>query len=595
VSDGLSDVAEFPWGERLEERARESAGAAPGPAACDSSVYLDIAERIVRAAAAWQGPTGAIIDPNTGEEWSHTSPRYASAVAPLVAAGRCEDLVESCARCLDASCRAIAEEEGGSTDFWPRDLALAIECLEGKVDAGRSAEWRRLLGGYDPQHTYRYVTSKVEPKDIHNWCIYSLTGEQMKRRLGIADNLDFIEDHLETQRPRFTAAGMYRDPNCPTTYDLTVRQNLGMLLRYGYDGRHCEFVDEMLRRGGLAQLFFQSTTGEMPFGGRSNQFHHVEAMAVCTAEHEASRYAALGDAALAGAFKRSARRAAAATLRWQLEAEPFRHIKNMFDPAELHGCDSYGHLSVYSLLAADLFAYAGLIADESIEEGAAPCDAGGFVLPVLDDFHRVFASCGPLHLQIDTCGQAGFDATGLGRLHHRDRPSETALSVGIVPKPHYRTSEKAHAEAVAIGPCWRGPGGEWRSLAGEQPRAADVEILEESPSRAAFRVRYDADRQVVEEYVLTPEGLEVSASVGAGPVRLTVPLIVTDGEATSSVREEAHAFVMEYRGITLRVEVLDEDATCGRLGVQAPNRNGIYDVGCFERAAAKIRARLSFL
>ena len=32
----------------------------------------------------------------------------------------------------------------------------------------------------------------------------------------------------------------------------------------------------MIRRGALTQLFLQSPTGEVPFGGRSNQFHHLD-------------------------------------------------------------------------------------------------------------------------------------------------------------------------------------------------------------------------------------------------------------------------------------------------------------------------------
>ncbi|MEW6356949.1 MAG: hypothetical protein AB1696_11515 [Planctomycetota bacterium] len=564
------------------------------PTGFDKSLYLDIAETIVREAASWQDANGRIIDPVIREEWNHCSPRYASSVAPLIRMGRCEDLLESCVKCIDAGVRDLVAGVCKAPDFTPRDLCLAIDCLGDRVGRGVVGEWKGLLGGYDPQKIYTSVTSKKKQEDLHNFSLYNLTGEQMKRRIGAADNIAFIEEHLVIQLQRFNSFGLYRDPNCPMTYDLTDRQNLVLLLNYGYDGRHRAAADEMLRRGGLTQLFYQSTTGQMPYGGRSNQFHHMEGMACCNAEFEASRYARLGNRQMASVFKRAARRAAASVTRWILDVKPFRHVKNMFPRETLHGCDSYGHVAVYSLLASNLFAYAALIADDSIEECAAPCDVGGYVVEVGEGFHRVFASCGPLHIQIDTCGQLDHDPTGLGRIHHRDKPPELGLSMGIVSKPHYRTAEPPHSTCIAIGPCWPTPAGETVSLAALQPSGAALKIMEEGPNGIRFSITYNAGSAVTETYQLTPKGLDYTVSRPTGPLAVTVPMLVTDGAVESTIHQTPRGFRVAYRDHAFSMEAIQPACVVRRLGVRAPNRNGIYDIASFEARERRMAVRLTF-
>jgi len=592
--DRSPEHAAFPLEDFAADYFQEIRDVSIEPTGVEKSFYLDLAERIVRVAVAWQDDAGRIIDPNVGEEWNHSSPRYASSVAPLIAMGRCEDLLDSCIACIDVSVSDLAAGQAKAPDFAPRDLVLAIDCLKGKVDEQLVARWKNALGTYDPQEMYVSVSSKKKPEDIHNFSIYNFTGEQMKRYLGAANNIDFIDEHIEIQKQKFNAYGMYCDPNCPMTYDLTDRQNLVLMLRYGYDGKHRAFLDEMLRRGGLTQLFYQSTTGEAPFGGRSNQFHHMEGMFACNAEFEAGRYAAAGDKQMAGVFKRAARRAVLSTARWVRDATPFRHIKNMYDPATLHGCDSYGHVSVYSLLASNLFAYAALIADDSIPEQAAPCDVGGYVVPILEGFHRVYASCGPLHLAIDTCAQPGYDATGLCRLHHRDAPSELALSLGICWKPHYKVTEPSHSDCAAIGPCWQccEERREYTSLAATHPTSAGLTTVERRLDRVAFRLVYELEAPVVEEYVLTPDALELTATCATAPIRFTVPLILSDGAEASSIQQGGGGFTVGYRGATFRAECRDE-ATSDRLGVRAPNRNAVYDIGCFDAPGKRIRMRFT--
>ncbi|MBO9605770.1 MAG: hypothetical protein J7639_07455 [Paenibacillaceae bacterium] len=97
-------------------------------------------------------------------------------------------------------------------------------------------------------------------------------GEMMKVAEGLTDSTAFIDKYLPPQLTRFTAEGLYRDPNLPVAYDLAGRKQLSGLLDAGYDGPHAEFLHKMLHRGALTMLFMQSTTGTTSCGGRSNQW-----------------------------------------------------------------------------------------------------------------------------------------------------------------------------------------------------------------------------------------------------------------------------------------------------------------------------------
>ena len=70
---------------------------------------------------------------------------------------------------------------------------------------------------------------------------------------------------------------MYRDPNEPMLYDFVTRLQLAVSLYYGYDGESRESLEQMLLKSADITLDMQSVTGEIPFGGRSNQFLFNEA------------------------------------------------------------------------------------------------------------------------------------------------------------------------------------------------------------------------------------------------------------------------------------------------------------------------------
>ena len=576
--------------------------------------YLDLAEIVVRWAVEWQDDDGIIVEPfpmdnpplrhPSGREWTkpwaRESPtgtaRFAGAVARLVSANRCGELTEAGIKALEAVAEGMATGPRPGPvpgpDFCTKELVPAHNAFQDAAPRHRKDCWRQWLSGLDPRDVYI---------GAHNWRLYAVVGEYERHLAGLEGDLQWIDEEIGKQKEYFTPYGMYKDPNDPITYDLSVRQNLSLMVQLGYEGRHRSWIDEMLRRGGITLLLCVSPTGQAPFGGRSNQFHFVEGMIACICEVQARRYAAQGEEHVAGAFKRTARLAAASTERW-LRETPFRHIKNRFPPAQRHGIDSYGNYSVYGLLAANLLAVAWHLADESIDEAPAPADAGGYAVELPDDFHKVFVTCRDYHLQLDTKADPKHDATGLGRLHRRGVPTELALSMPIAATPAYRTCVPAAARSAGIGPAWTDASGRWHALADFSDRIESIRVddLYETQEEVRLRVVYEGAlggcSKVIEEYTLDSEGLLVVNEVhgaGSGRIRARFPLLRTDGMAASEIATETNRFRVRYGGHICDVTCMDVDAAPGQEDGDAPNRNGLYRIGFFGRKGCRISYRLS--
>ncbi len=397
---------------------------------------------------------------------------------------------------------------------------------------------------------------------------------------------------------------MYHDPANPMTYDAVARMNLSLFMFFGYDGPQRAALAEMLRRGALTMLLTMSTTGECPYGGRSNQQNFNEATAALLFEYEAARLKRSGDVEQAGVFKRAARFAALSVRRW-LDLRPVSFTKNEFPSATQHGRQKgYGFYGVYSLLIASQLGLARLVSDPRVEERPVPWERSAYVIRLDDDFHKVFASAGEYHLEIDTRADHHYDATGLGRLHRAGVPTETALSTSIVPQPEFLVATPAAPRAVAIGPGWESGGGrvQWLSDLSAEIAGVGVKVLDEKPDRVKFRIDTALDgtaRGVAETYQLDGQGLTVewevrSGANGPGGLRVQVPLIQTDGRHESRVKTGKNAFDVEYQSHTYKVACL----TPGNIDTvletfTAPNRNGVYRVGVFSAPGRTLSCRFS--
>lgn len=595
-----SDLPPYPHTDQVERAREDAAGATITDTGWRRDNYLDLAEPIVRTAVDWQDDEGFIIDPSIDEESVTCTARFVGALAILIGAGRCLEHVEACAQAMDTATEQIAIPYGEAgharaADFNTRDLMMAVRFLSPQVDADRANEWRRRLGAVHPDDLYD-CGANTPPEVTHNWVVYAILGEYLKTIAGIADTTDWIERMIAGQLPLITSDGWYKDPNCPITYDLTVRQGFSWMLDNGYDGPQKPAIDEILRRGALTTLLTASPTGEAAFGGRSNQYHFMEAMTACFCEFEAKRYARTGDDVVAGAFKRQAHLGAQATRPWILETEPWRHIKNRFPATSLHGCDGYGHLSVYGLLAANLFGVAYLMADDSIDEGPAFCEIGGRALAVDEAFHKVYATCQGTHLQIDTRADQHYEATGLGRFHGSGAPTFLGLSASCTATPSYTVTIPTFPRSVAIGPGWL-VDGKWHYLAGlsGQITAWQPYIEREDGSEVAFGIVYELDGvgadRVTEHYRLSRGRVEVSAAVGGDPdaVCVCVPLWMTDGEHETLPDVVDSGFRVRWQDHEYRVAwVGDGAADISMEPGAACNRNGAYSLGRIETAGDEL-------
>jgi hypothetical protein len=229
-------------------------------------------------------------------------------------------------------------------------------------------------------------------KNIRNWATYSMHGEMMRYKEGFSTDKRFIDHYLPPQITRFTPEGLYRDPNASATYDSAARDQLSSLLEEGYTSELTPLLEQLLHRGMRTMLFMQSSTGESSCGGRSNQFIWCDLTFAHLCEREADRLWSINEKKWAGVFKRAARRAFSATLRWREDSILPRLNKSRFAPEERHGLEMYAYYSAYSLYASQLAVSCYLSANEQIPEELTPSDIGGSVMH-LPAFKRDYWIC----------------------------------------------------------------------------------------------------------------------------------------------------------------------------------------------------------
>lgn len=589
------------------------------PVGVGREYYLDLAERIMRTAVNWQHESGMVIDPYLKNEANSGSARFVGALGQLIKAGRCLDLVDACIKSYE-HCLSRLEEVASYPEFWTKELVYGWEALHDKIDGERRERWRQTWLSHDPRHYYGCVTEQLS----HNFWVFALAGEFLKQKAGLEGDMDLVDEGIGLLLNDFTELGMYRDPNDPMIYDTVVTQQFALIMDCGYDGKWAQTIDELCRRAGLTSLLYQSATGQMPFGGRSNQYHFGEGHFSCLCESLASRCRRKGDDVMAAVFKRAARRAALSTSAWVLEMIPFRHLKQGFPPAMLHGIDAYGSAGVYALLAASLFGTAYHLADDTIEEVVTPAELGGYVVDLWPAFHKVFAGCGGYSIEIDTKADHHYDATGLGAVHKIDIRPETALSASLSHDANYLTNttvrhthaslpiiqrpgslavqldvaafEREIIKNLAFGPAWKDTDGVEHRLADFETEIEDVavEMLCEAQEEVSFRVVYRGDlgacRCIVETYRIFADGIDYRATLDNDSLTpyLLVPLLKTDGKQRSSLQAGPNGFVVSYRDAVYRVIPPKGSTLYIRDDPAMPNRNALYLTGVIESERTRI-------
>ena len=521
----------------------------------------------------------------------HGFPRITANIGILIAHGRRTDLLPMLPKMMDLCCRMFLRPYvKAANEFSVREICCCIRELEEAraVPAEMIAQWKAEISRIVPAECYNSYEKSLANK-TRNWAIFMCVSELFRHNMGLCNAEFLYDDHLRYQMQWIDENGMYMDKkgsvyHHPMVYDLVSRGLFCLLLHFGYRGAYYEEIDRALERAGLLTLKMQSTTGEIPFGGRSNQFLHNEPWLATVFEYEALRYARRGDCALATRFKAAAKKAID-TCEAFLSRSPIRHVKNDFPTETGYGCEDYAYFDKYMITVASFLYTAYLLCDDSIEaDGQADADAESFATSPY--FHKIFLRAGDYCAELDLNADEDYDASGLGRIQRREAPSAICLSAPCPAHPVYRVSDSA---TPALSIC---PGtmvdGEWH-FATSADAHYELQKLSHTKDTATATVActHANGEQHKVCYRVDESGIEIT-QCGNGAISHLLPAFLFDGTSHTEIQADANVLTVCYKGWCYRAETNGKIEKLSRL---AQNRNGHYQsylASGMERLTVKI-------
>jgi len=466
-------------------------------------------------------------------------PRLASNIGILIAHGRREGLREIFCRMMDICCSQMPKKKARN-DFSVREVCCCLLLLrERKVFPREQLErWKNQLEEFDPWQGYN-VIAPTPQTPVGNWAAFGAVSEYVRGILCGQDTRRFVDWQVSSQLLSFDENGMYKDPGNPILYDLMTRALLSVLLELGYEGGEAERLRELLDRSTELTLKLQSVTGEIPFGGRSNQFVFNEPVLCACLETAAARLARAGEWERAAQCRGAARLAAENTLLW-LKRSCLTHTKSGYDPDGMIGCEDYGYFNKYMITTASNAYLAYLAADESVPVGKTPAETGGYLIQTGPDFHKTVLCAGDYFAEYDTAADDHYDAGGLGRIHRRGCPSSLCLSVPFPAHAAYLTEGKNKSPMSLC--CWTGE---------ELGAAGRFDLLESKaePDRVSgvFQCVLPSGRTVEERCEVSADGvvLTLRGHDGGG---FCIPVLQFDGAHASETAVEENRIEVRYGG-----------------------------------------------
>jgi len=506
----------------------------------------------------------------------HGFPRLTANIGILISHGRRVDLlplfIDMMSLCCDMFLRPYVK---AANEFSVREIVSCIKEIEDAeaVDAETVCEWKRKISRINPVACYNVIV-KNERDRIANWAIFGAASEFARVSLGLGENLDFIDRQLSCQFQWLDENGMYcdnlkSDTHQPFVYDYVSRGLFAMILNFGYRGKYYQQMDSALKTAGILTLDMQSVNGEMPYGGRSNQFLHNEPWMAALFEYEARRYANEGNHALASQFKAAAARALDVTEEW-LSRKPIKHIKNRFPTETKHGCEKYAYFDKYMITVASNLHAAYQICDDSIPfektKDATPC-----TFKTSHRFHKLFLKSGGYALEFDTDADPHYDASGLGRVHRDGAPSTISISCPAPADPVYTLNTDSPFAFSLSSAILKD--GEYTLAAAD---AISYEVLEHgakgNTSFAKLLCHFSDTKNTLEDYAVNANGVSVTVS-GDGEIGYALPAFCFDGESKTEITHTDNTLTVSYQGWICRYtssgKIIDLKKT-------ATNRNGYY-------------------
>lgn len=544
--------------------------------------YLKIVEAQVRAMVQYQNESGRIIDPVDKVEKYYTTPCFAHSVAILAASGYLKDekLIESGMKALDVALIDMtkAKVPGNHGDFYTWPAMLAYEQFLSVAKKERIEKWNSDINAIQPNKLYM-AFGKLEG----NWGLVNTAGEFLRAKNGFT-NLEYVESMLKGQNLNFTELGMYNEGGNPLPYDLFPRHFLSGMLQMGYKGKSAITFRDILWKGAWTSLFMQSPFGEMPTGYRSSQHIWNEAEQCVVFEIYANAYAKLEKENEAGAFKRAAMLSLGSIKQWIREDGSGYIVKNKYPIESRHGYEVYSVHTCYNLLATSMLAQAWQFSNEAIKELPSPADKGGFVVPMIVPFHKIFANVKGTYLEYDTKGDQKYNPTGILRVHIKGGNPVLGPSDGTASF----MNENEKSSSLGLGPLWQNADGTWTSLAEQKIEPSSFEILEERTNSVKFRVTYLLNDQ---KNALTQKAIIETISISDGKIivtnefkgfernkRISWPMLVFNGKENTNVKLAKDHVELMLDGKGMRFSILNSDPfELKRSTTKLKHRNGIAE------------------
>lgn len=513
-------------------------------------------------------------DVRTNGLTEHGFARLTSNMGILIAHGiRC-DLKPLFIEMMTFCCQTIPTVYAAN-DFSVREIICCIRETQksGAFEQDLIDEWKQDISKINPLTCYTVYAKTVEDP-VKNWALFTGVSEFFRQKEGLCSSDEFIEMQIGSQLKWIEDNGMYMDNegdvHHPMTYDLVARGLFMLLLNEGYRGRYYEEIDDILRRSALVSLKMQSPNGEIPFGGRSNQFLHNEPWLAVLYEYEARRYAKENNTNLAKTFKSASKRAIDVTERW-LDQKPIRHIKNRFPTETKHGCENYAYFDKYMITTASFLYACYLVCDDTIET-CNQDDVKPSVFETSYHFHKVFAKAGGYGLEFDTNAHDIYDASGLGRVHRVGAPSTICISTPCPQNPSYTLpTDKVGALSLCAGVF---DGENWLYALDNQTKYNLIEqSTDDLNAYVTFENVFANGSKVISEYVVNEDGVKVKIK-GNKKICYLLPVLNFDGETYVAVTQKEKSLEVSYKGWICRYvtdgNIINTQKTCS-------NRNGFYN------------------
>ncbi len=576
--------------------------------------YLRIINGQIQKFRYYQDSLGAIIDPVQKKEWQYSTPCYALSVALLEYTQFNSDsfLLNSGIKALDWAINAMylnrtAQNHG---EFYIQPVMLALELFQGEIAPSVIEGWKIKLSKIDPYSLYR--DNLRLKKKCYNHNVVALAGEYLRIKQNVNGDEKFLEEHLKHQLQFFSDNGMYIDAerNPPIVYDEFSRQYLATILAEGYKGPSYSNYRDLIWKGAWTSLFMQSPFGEVPTGGRSAQHIWNEAASAVTYEIYASQYAAIGKMNEAGAYKRAAR-LSLSSIKRSLRSDGTGYVvKNRFPIDAQHGYERYSAQTQYNLLACWLMAVSYLYADDTIEEKPAPADIGGFVLPLQDVFHKVFANVAGNYIEYELSGDPRYNPTGLIRIHLKNSNPLIGPSDGVVHNWDRVNKIDLGGEHLAVGPAWFDKDNIEHRLAdytniiqpsnklfsaykSDKPVNIEVKVLKETPDLVRFEIVYKGNfhgiDKVCQRISIVPDGITIEDKLSGDCEKMMVyyPMLIFDGLDKSEVNLFDKSLELFLNGGGVHFEMIKQrNSTLKRTNKTLISRNGFIE-GCYSDVQGK--------